>query len=185
MDETLAVMQYFTMILGTFLLALLAGCEQQSGDAKQTSLQKVAGMSDFDYLTCDGGPHLVLPKEFGHQWMGTDSVLTAANPSSDYSRACAAIANQRMALISVGSGQAMVLADPPFSSWGHSPEGWIDIYHLEAWSDTNTDALLKRAVAATPTGAMTDKGMTITLNKAGLILLFAGDKPSSTALRRA
>jgi len=84
-----------------------------------------------------------------------------------------------MALISVGSGQAIVLAGPPLSAWGRSPEGWIDIYCLEAWADTNTDALLKRAVAATPTSAMTDTGKVMTLTESGLILLFAGDKPSS------
>ncbi|HZM06800.1 MAG TPA: Imm21 family immunity protein [Candidatus Saccharimonadales bacterium] len=138
-------------------------------------------MSDFDYLACDGGPHLVLPKELRRQWAGAGSLLAVLSPSSDYGRACAATTNQQMALISVGSGQAMVLANPPLSAWGHSPEGWIDIYYLEAWADTNTDALLKRAIASTPTSAMTDTGKVMTLTESGLILLFAGDKPGSTA----
>jgi hypothetical protein len=67
------------------------------------------------------------------------------------------------------------------SSWGHSPEGWIDIYDLEGWADTNIDALLKRAVAATPTSAMNDFGQVMTLTESGLILLFAGERPGSTA----
>jgi hypothetical protein len=46
------------------LAILVTGCEQQTGSTPQASSQKVAGMSDFDYLACDGGPHLVLPKEF-------------------------------------------------------------------------------------------------------------------------
>jgi hypothetical protein len=89
--------------------------------------------------------------------------------------------NQQMALISVGSGLAMVLANPPLSAWGRSPEGWIDIYYLEAGPDTNTDAMIKRAVAATPSSAMTDTGKVMLLKGTGLILLYAGDKPGSSS----
>jgi len=160
---------------------MLAGCGQQTDSALQPSSPKVAGMSEFAYLACDGGPHLVLPKELSLKWKGTGSLLGALTLAGDYGRACAATATQKMALIPVGSGQAMVLANPPLSAWGHSPEGWIDIYYLEAWADTNTDALLKRAVAATPTSAMNDSGKVMTLSESGLILLFAGDKPGSTA----
>jgi hypothetical protein len=162
-------------------LLMLAGCGQPADNALQAGSTKVAGMSEFDYLACDGGPHLVLPKELSRTWKGSGSLLGVLSSSSDYGRACAAVARQKMALISVGSGQAMVLDNPPLSSWGHSPEGWIDIYYLEGWADTNTDALLKRAVAATPTSAMTDTGNVMTLTEPGLILLFAGDRPGSTA----
>ncbi len=160
---------------------MLAGCGQQTDIAPQPSSPKVAGMSEFDYLACDGGPHLVLPKELSQQWKDASSYFAVLSPSSDYGRACAATATQKMALIPVGSGQAMVLANPPLSAWGHSPEGWVDIYYLEAWADTNTDVLLKRAIAATPTSVMTDTGKVMTLNESGLILLFAGDKPGHTA----
>lgn len=155
--------------------------EQQTGGLPETNSPKVAGMNDFDYLACDGGPHLVLPKELGRQWKGAGSVLAALNPFSDYGKACAAVANQRMAFISVGNGQAMVLADPPLSAWGRSPESWVDIYYLEAWADTNTDTMIKRAVSATPTTAMADTGKVMILKEAGLILLFAGDTPGNTA----
>ena len=172
------------IISSSFIIVfMLAGCgDQTSGTtASQTPSQKVAGMSYYEYLACDGGPHLVLPKELSRQWKGAGSVLAVLSPSSDYGRACAAVANEHMALMPVGTGQAMVLADPPLSAWGRSSEGWIDIYYLEAWADTNTDAMVKRAVAATPTSAMTDTGKTMTLKEAGLILLFAGDKSGSTA----
>jgi Immunity protein 21 len=168
-NKLIAEMKHLNLASRVFVVAMLAGCEQQTGSAPQTNSQKVAGMSDFDYLACDGGPHLVLPKEFGNQWMGAGSTETALNRSSDYGRACAAVTSQHMALIPIGSGQAMVLADPPLSAWGRSPEGWIDIYYLEAWSDTNTDGLLKRAVAATPTSSMSDNGMTLILNEAGAV----------------
>lgn len=152
-------------------------------DDKQTqaNAQKVAGMSEYDYLACDGGPHLVLPKELSPKWKGASSILSVFNPFGDYKKACDAVSNQQMALISVGGGQAMVLADPPLSAWGHSPEGWVDIYYLNNWPDTNTDAVIKRAITTTPTSAMADTGKKMTLKEAGLILLFAGDTPGSTA----
>jgi hypothetical protein len=159
---------------------VLQGCSEQPSTTTQTDSQKVPGMSDFEYLACDGGPHLVLPKELSRQWKGAGSVLAVLSKSSDYGRACAAVTTARMALITVGSGQAIVMANPPLSAWGRSPEGWTDIYDLQAWADTNTDALLKRAVSATPTGAMSDTGKLIKLSEAGLILLFAGDRPGNT-----
>jgi hypothetical protein len=179
----LPAMRCLVTISSFIIASMLAGCGQPPGRStpSQTTSQKVAGMSDYEYLACDGGPHLVLPKELSRQWKGASSVLAVLSPSSDYGRACATVATQHMALLPVGTGQAMVLADPPLSAWGRSTEGWIDIYYLEAWADTNTDAMVKRAVEATPTSAMTDTGKTLTLKEAGLILLFAGDKPGSTA----
>ena len=150
-------------------------------DVPASGSSKTPGMTEFEYLACDGGPHLVLPSELSKQWKGGGSPLAVLNPLSDYRRACDAVTNQHMALIRVGSGLAMVLAAPLLSAWGRSPEGWIDIYYLDGWSDTNTDAMVKRAVAATPTSAMTDSGKVMTLTKPGLILLFAGDKPGNTA----
>src|SRR5690242_17270400 len=89
------------------LVLLIAGCGRQSGNVSQSSSQKVAGMKDFNYLACDGGPHLVLPKELSRQWKGAGSIAAVSNPKSDYGRACAATTNQHMALIPVGAGQAM------------------------------------------------------------------------------
>ncbi len=143
--------------------------------------KKVQGMTDFDYLACDGGPHLILPTGLSSQWKGVRSIADVLNPSSDPGRAMAATKNQKMTLIPVGIGQAMVLDNPPLSSWGHSPEGWIDIYYLNGWDSTDLDALLKRAVAATPTTNMTDTGKQMTLTEPGLILLFSGDRPGNTA----
>ncbi len=163
------------------LVGGLTGCGKPPVGSMPASVQKPPGMKDFDYLACDGGPHLVLPKELSRQWKGAGSMMAVLNPSSDYGRACAATVNQRMALVPVGSGQAMALASPPLSAWGHSPEGWIDIYDLEAWPDLNTDAMLKRAAAGTSTSGMTNKGRMLTLTQPSLILLFAGDRPGSTA----
>lgn len=174
-------------VISSFIIALLlAGCGRPpsvtapSGSAKPASSPRIAGMSNFDYLACDGGPHLVLPKELSAQWKGAGSIFGALNPKSDYGRACAAVTTSHMALIPVGKGQAMVLDNPPLSSWGHSPEGWIDIYYLDAWPDMDVDAMLKRA-AATSTSTMTNTAKVMTLTQSGLILLYSGDRPGSVA----
>lgn len=170
-----------------FLIVAIAiafvGCDQQTqtNDSQSTAAQRQADMSEFEYLASDGGPHLVLPKELSGEWKGSSGFLFLLSSKNDYSRACAATTNQLMALLPVGHGQAIVLGNPPLSAWGHSPEGWIDIYNLQAWADTNTDALIKRAVTNMPTSGMKDSGKAITLNQPGLILLFAGDKPGNTA----
>src|SRR5690349_12881282 len=95
--------------------ALLAGCSRPTGTPPPTVSQKVAGMSEHDYLACDGGPHLVLPKELSSQWKGAGSILAAVSASSDYGRACAATISSNMAFITVGKGKAIVLAGPPLS----------------------------------------------------------------------
>jgi hypothetical protein len=107
-----------------------------------SSGEKPKGMSKFNYLACEGGPHLVLPKSLRSNWQGIRSPADALNPASEYGKACAAVANQRMATIAVGSGRAILLQDPPMSAWGRSPEGWVDLYYLEAWSDEDLDALI-------------------------------------------
>jgi hypothetical protein len=144
------------------------------------SAEKPQGMSKFDYLACDGGPHLVLPKSLRTDWKGIHSPADAVNPASEYGKACAAVANRRMAVIAVGSGQAILLQDPPMSAWGRSHESWVDLYYLEGWKDEELDALIGRAVAATPTSGMKDTGKTIKLDEPGLILLYSGDRPGDT-----
>jgi hypothetical protein len=86
-----------------------------------------------------------------------------------------------MALVGVGSGEAIVLQNPPMSAWGRSPEGWTDLYYLEAWRDQNLDALIGRAISAVPTSGMKDTCKDLHLLEPGLILLFAGDRPGSSA----
>ena len=55
-----------------------------------SSAEKPEGMSKFDYLACDGGPHLVLPKGVSQSWKGIRSPLDALNPASEYGKALGA-----------------------------------------------------------------------------------------------
>jgi hypothetical protein len=162
--------------------AFLSGCHRGPGERHPVSRGEMPpGMRNFDYLACDGGPHLILPGSLSKAWKGVRSMSDVIDPASDYGRACAAVKNQRMALVPVGTGQAIVLQGPPLSAWGRSPEGWVDVYYLESWKDTDLDALIGRAVAATPSAAMKGTDQTIKLEEPGLILLYAGDRPGDGA----
>ena len=77
---------------------------------------KTPGMEKFDYLACDGGPHMLLPVALSGQWKGVTSMLNPLDPKTDYGRACAAVETSQMAVVSVGGGQALVFQDPPLSS---------------------------------------------------------------------
>jgi Immunity protein 21 len=182
-NSVLVVAKVQLQFLVVVIAVAFVGCGQQTqtDNSQSAASEKTIGMSEFEYLASDGGPHLVLPKELSGKWKGSSGFLFLLSSKNDYSRACAATTNQMMALLPVGTGQAIVLGNPPLSAWGHSPEGWVDIYNLQAWADTNIDALIKCAVSNTPTSEMKDTGKIIKLNQPGLILLFAGDKPGNTA----
>lgn len=88
-------------------------------------------MSDqkLSWVTCDGGPHLLVPEELGALWEGTNApssgrVVNARFRSSrepgavatDYDAACDI--NELVGVIPVGPGAALVLGDEvPMSTW--------------------------------------------------------------------
>ena len=140
-----------------------------------------AGMSKYAYLAADGGPHMLLPAEASALWTGASSMAAVVNPKSDYGRACAATVNAQMAVIPVGATSALVFSDPPMTAWGTSTDGLVEIYYLDAWTNTNLDALVAKATASLTTASMTDSGTVFQLNEPDAYLLYAGDTPTSTA----
>ncbi|HEX4793496.1 MAG TPA: hypothetical protein VH370_06875 [Humisphaera sp.] len=122
------------------------------------------------------------PSRFSHpsRW-GAPSMLSVANPKSDYGRAGAATANAQMGIIPVGSTSALIFADPPMTAWGTSADGLVEVYYLKSWTGMNLDALIAKATLALPTASLTNSGNVLQLHEPDAFLLFAGDTPSSTA----
>jgi hypothetical protein len=178
---------WFVPVLGIVLMLALIGCDERSSPSApappstSTSTTMTAGMSAYEYLAADGGPHMLLPAEAASAWSGASSMLAVVNPKSDYGRACAATAATRIVLIPVGSASAIVFANPPMTAWGKSADGLVEVYYLEAWTGTNLDALISKATASLTTASMSDSGKVLQLHEADAYLLFAGDTPSSTA----
>jgi hypothetical protein len=133
-------------------------------------------MTKYQYQSADGGPHIVLPDALRGAWAGG-----AFTGSGDYARACAVTG--RFGLIPVGSANALVLAGSPgMVAFAPAADGGAaDVIILEEWANTNLDGLIDRALAATPTKAMTDTGKTWQVSGGGLTMIFAGDKPGDTA----
>jgi hypothetical protein len=138
-------------------------------------------MNKYPYLAADGGPHMLLPVEAGGAWKGAPSVLAVTNPKSDYGRAGAATANAQMGVISVGSTNALVFADPPMTAWGTSADGLVEVYYLKSWTGMNLDALIDKATAALPTASLSNSGIVFQLLEPDALLLFAGDTSSNVA----
>ncbi|MEZ6052000.1 MAG: hypothetical protein R3C02_11515 [Planctomycetaceae bacterium] len=167
------------------VLLLFCGCAPQEQVPYDTSDQPVTGamegMKKYEYLVCDGGPHLALPAELSGDWKGAPSISAVTNPSSDYGRAMTATSADPIALITVGSGEAIVLQDPPMTAWGNPTEEGVDLYQLLDWRTMKLDDLIDQAVATTPTLSMSDTGLSVSLTEPDLVLLFAGDRPGDTA----
>jgi hypothetical protein len=125
--------------LGIVLAIAFVGCggaSSPSGDlpsSAEVNAAQPSGMSKCPYLAADGGPHLLLPAETVATWSGG---------ATDYGRACAATVASQMALIPVGSGSAMVFADPPMTAWGKSSDGLVEVYYLKSWTGIDLDALI-------------------------------------------
>lgn len=166
---------------GLVMLLLLVGCDDRGGGSGKPistatpSASAPAGMRRFAYLAADGGPHMLLPTDVAPSWSGVPSMLGAIDPRSDYGRACAATASDKMAMITVGSGRAVVFANPPMTAWGKSSDGLLDICYLDSWTSTDLDSLIDKATAALPTASLRDSGKKLKLIAPDAFLLFAGD----------
>ncbi|MGA2557743.1 MAG: Imm21 family immunity protein, partial [Verrucomicrobiota bacterium] len=131
----------------------------------------------YQYLACDAGPHILVPRAVSAKWKGHEINLTnPLDPSTDYGRACAVTG--KWGIISVAGSNALVLANPPMSACKPDlKEEPIEIYVLQAWSSTNLDELLDRAITHTPSEGFANTGAKLTFDGSGGLLLYAGDKP--------
>src|SRR6266404_8875267 len=159
-------------LVAIIFMLLLAGCDDRSSSSGEPSPSAPmntiapAGMNKYAYLAADGGPHMLLPAEAAGAWSGAPSMLSVANPRSDYGRACAATANAQMAVIPVGSTSALVFGpNPPMTAWGKSVDGLIEVYYLTSWTGMQLDALVAKASAALATSSMTDPGAVLNFSE--------------------
>jgi hypothetical protein len=157
-------------ILAAAGMLLTFGC----GDASQNKIvKKVPGMEKYDYLATDGGPAIVLPVSLSTAWVGYDGIGNPLAKNHDYGRACAV--QDKIDLIKVGSGKALVIQNPPMCAWAKAPAGQgIDIIVLEMWSGDNLDALIETAQRKSA-GKFSDTGLSWNINCNDITLQYAGD----------
>ncbi|WP_265595054.1 Imm21 family immunity protein [Haloferula sp. BvORR071] len=159
------------------LLALLSSCDsrkpagaENQGEAPPPT---VVGMSKYQYVACDGGPHTLLAVSTTGDWQGHRMIR-----STDYRRASSITG--KWDILPVGKGSALIMTGPPISACRLKGDpGPPDIFVLQQMASTSLDDLLDRALAATPATSFTDSGKTPRFEQADALLFFASDDPAS------
>lgn len=144
--------------------------------------------SNVTWVSCDGGPHLLLlPAELVSEWEGA-SVPSGGRvvntkfrwngdpkaPATDYDRACDV--NGALGLIPVGWGMGLVINDDvPMSTWVESPDGDGGNVVVTITRGEFGDDEVVQAVRAIPDTMFQGTGMTISAGNGGMFLFPAAD----------
>jgi hypothetical protein len=146
-------------------------------------------MARLSWVTCDGGPHLLIAEEWAGLWEGScppsrGRVVNAQfrwngesdAAATDYDAACD-IADL-VGVISVGEGVALVLGDEvPMSTWVESPlfAGGLLVVPM-TWSEPGMpENRLLAAVNSVERSAFTHTGLTLPSSSGRFILCAASD----------
>lgn len=143
----------------------------------------------LSWVTCDGGPHLLIPEELGALWEGTNApsggrVVNAhfrwsAEPgavATDYDAACDI--NNLIGVIPVGAGAALVLGDEvPMSTWVPSMlfVGGLIVVPMTWPNHRMPEQRLLTVVDAVERSAFTHAGLTLPPSSGQFILCAACD----------
>lgn len=131
--------------------------------------------NDLTWVTCDGGPHLLLPAELECMWCGINPPSDGrevqahfrwsgdyAAPASDYDAACDV--NGLVGLIQMEAQSVLVLGDEvPMSTWLASQQfaGGIIVVPME-WPNSHFDVdAITRAVAQVELDSYLPTGLSI------------------------
>lgn len=162
------------------LLLLLAGCDDRAAmeayprELFERSLK--AENKRFHYVVGMAGPHLILPAEVAGAWKGGRFDRDMFDPKTDLGRAFASINEETsIAPLPVGDGSALMFAPLGISASSTSSDGYLDIYSFGLGERQKLDAAIMRARAECPTDSMTPTGVTLTLHKPDVYLIFAAD----------
>ena len=131
------------------------------------------GTHRYEYLACDGGPHIVLPLALAASWAGLRlEASDVLDPSTDFGRACAVQGDA--ALIAVGAGYALALGNNPPMTASHalSDGSGIDLVVLQEWHTDDLDSLVDTARIA----ATSIESFRWVVPDGGAALMFAGDE---------
>lgn len=125
--------------------------------------------------SCDGGPHLLLPKDLVEEWHGTEGAQGDDFTGTDYGRACEIY--EPISLLRVGSGNGLLVGDsPPFTYWvAHSDGAGGDLVVPTYWTEEFTDLDLQNACGGAPDSALTDVRLVFEHSSSSCLLFGACD----------
>jgi len=142
---------------------------------------------DLEWVSCDGGPHLLLPAELVAAWEGTSPpsggrivnsrfryTMDPASPATDYDLACDV--EEELGLIPVETGEGLVIdEDVPMSTWvpgANVPGGDLVV---RVWGAEPGDEWIVRVCREAPLHLLCDTGLTFSVGDEGLLLFPACD----------
>lgn len=132
-----------------------------------------------EWVSCDGGPLLVVAKEHLIAWEGAANPSpgrkieaqfrwTPNGPATDYDRACDV--DDYIGLIDVGSGKGIVLGDEPLmTTWLPLADGGL----LARWVCADSEEEFLTAVRRIPDDTYEDSGFSLAVEDSPLVLLAA------------
>jgi hypothetical protein len=145
-------------------------------------------MASVSWVSCDGGPHLLLPREVASMWSGTSAppgrIVNArfrwsadpSSPASDYDAACDV--SELVGLVPVGEGLGLVLGDEvPMSTWVEADPftGGLLVVPM-AWPDPGMPhERLLAAVRSVNPSSYVDTGLRLPAPSGNLVLCAAAD----------
>jgi hypothetical protein len=123
------------------------------------------------WVSCDGGPHLLLPAELVPLWH------PHRDRATDYERACAIAAD--VGIVSVGDGYGLVINDEvPMTGWIAASESHGFLVVPMYWEDAG-ESFHSRAVSACldmPESEFSSSGLSVTADAHGFLLFTACDE---------
>lgn len=140
---------------------------------------------DLEWVTCDGGPLLLIAKKHLHAWEGVDVPAAGrkvearfrwnpGGPPTDYDRACDV--DDYIGLIDVGGGKAIVLGDEPLmTTWLPLSDGGL----LVRWVYADDEESLIATARRVPDDAYRDSGWTFSVDNSPLVLFAACESSES------
>lgn len=145
--------------------------------------------SPLSWVSCDGGPHVLLPAEASSEWSGIRASGDARRgraafrwsgdasmPGSDYDAACDV--SGLVGLLPMGTGAALVLGDEvPMSTWlPHDRfRGGVLVVPM-TWPDTaHDDPALRDAVASVAPSEFLPTGLVLPAANGRFLLCAAAD----------
>src|SRR6266404_7590423 len=146
-------------------------------------------MTNLSWVTCDGGPHLLIPDEWAPLWKGSSEpshgrlvhaqFRWSAEPGAvdtDYNAACDV--HELVGVIPVGQGAALVLGDEvPMSTWVPSAlfDGGLLVVPMTWPCPGMPEDRLLAAVHSVERSDFTQTGLTLPLSSGRFILCSAAD----------
>jgi len=135
------------------------------------------------WIACDGGPHLILPREVLCDWQACDASCFARLPPydgpTDYARACTIALEREVGIICVGGMSGLVVGgEVPMSTWiARDDRCGGDLVVALEWGRDAADDDILASLAELQDESLRQEDLHISVGQGGLVHFAACDRP--------